>query len=128
MKKLVKNIIAFLKKKKKKSNNGVICMVASKMVLLVAWPQYRNYISLFSPLLLFHTELISRTILMESIVQYLTKARDICDPYPGIWRRIFQGWSKFANPECNYWFCFVYKQIWGTTLFLWIHEGLSLYS
>ena len=38
------------------------------------------------------------------------------DSYHAIWQRIFQGWSKLANLECNYWFCFVYKQIWWTTL------------
>ena len=37
--------------------------------------------------------------------------------YPATWRRIFQGWSKFAILECNRWFCFVYKQIWWTTLY-----------
>ena len=35
------------------------------------------------------------------------------------------GWSKFANLECNHWFCFVYKYIWWTMLFLWIHRCFS---
>ena len=39
-----------------------------------------------------------------------------CDSYPAIWQRSFQGWSKLANLECNYWFCFAYKQIWWTAL------------
>lgn len=29
------------------------------------------------------------------------------DSYSAEWRLIFQEWSKFANLETNYWFCFV---------------------
>ena len=48
-----------------------------------------------------------------------------------------RGWSKFANLECNYCLCFVYKQIWWTTLcclnsrvffFLFIIIWLQFYS
>ena len=48
--------------------------------------------------------------------------------YSAVWRPIFQGWSKFTNLECNYWFCFVYKQIWWTFYLLWIHGIFSFYS
>ena len=61
---------------------------------------------------LFHiNDLLSWIILMKLIIQNFSR-----DSFPAIWRRIFQGWSKFANLACNSWFCFVYKQIWWITL------------
>ena len=47
----------------------------------------------------------------------LTKSESVMTRiYIAILWRVFQGWSKFANLECNGLFCFAYKHIWWTTL------------
>ena len=65
---------------------------------------------------MFHAEqstLLNNINKFDSTVFNKSVSRDLC---PATWQQIFQGWSNLANFECNYWFCFVYKQIWWTTL------------